>query len=87
MAKGANQKLKLLYLTKIFREQTDENHMLTISEIIERLSDYDVSADRKTLYTDFEELRHFGLDIISQQVGRQHYYYILGNARKRCLNY
>ena len=76
MSKGANQKLKLLYLTKIFREQTDEEHMLTIAEITEKLSAYDVSADRKTLYTDFEELRHFGLDIISQQIGRQHYYYL-----------
>lgn len=76
MSKGTNQKLKLLYLTKIFREQTDEEHMLTIAEIIEKLSAYDVSADRKTLYSDFEELRHFGLDIISQQIGRQHYYYL-----------
>lgn len=76
MSKGTNQKLKLLYLTKIFREQTDEEHMLTIAEITEKLSAYDVSADRKTLYTDFEELRHFGLDIISQQIGRQHYYYL-----------
>lgn len=76
MSKGTNQKLNLLYLTKIFREQTDEEHMLTIAEIIEKLSAYDVSADRKTLYTDFEELRHFGLDIISQQIGRQHYYYL-----------
>lgn len=76
MSKGTNQKLKLLYLTKIFREQTDEEHMLTIAEIIEKLSAYDVSADRKTLYTDFEELRHFGLDIISQQIGRRHYYYL-----------
>lgn len=76
MSKGTNQKLKLLYLTKIFREQTDEEHMLTIAEIIEKLSAYDVSADRKTLYTDLEELRHFGLDIISQQIGRQHYYYL-----------
>ena len=50
--------------------------MLTIAEIIEKLSAYDVSADRKTLYTDFEELRHFGLDIISQQIGRQYYYYL-----------
>ena len=76
MSKGTNQKLKLLYLTKIFREQTDEEHMLTIAEIIKKLSAYDVSADRKTLYTDFEELRHFGLDIISQQIGRQHYSYL-----------
>lgn len=37
------------YLTKIFREQTDENHMLNISEIIEKLGGYDASVDRKTL--------------------------------------
>ena len=61
MAKGANQKLKLLYLTKIFREQTDENHMLTISEITERLSDYAMEL----LTRHSSALRHFGLDIIS----------------------
>lgn len=76
MAKGINQKLKLLYLVRIFREQTDDNHMLTMSDIIEKLKGYDVNADRKTLYSDFEELRHFGLDIISEQIGRQHYYYL-----------
>lgn len=76
MAKGINQKLKLLYLVRIFREQTDDNHKLTMSDIIEKLKGYDVNADRKTLYSDFEELRHFGLDIISEQIGRQHYYYL-----------
>lgn len=76
MARGTNQKLKLLYLVKVFREQTDENHKLTIAEIIEKLSGFDVNADRKTIYSDLEELRHFGLDIISEQLGRQHYYYL-----------
>ncbi|MBQ3304394.1 MAG: WYL domain-containing protein, partial [Clostridia bacterium] len=61
MAKGANQKLKMLYLSKIFHEQTDEEHGLTMPQIIERLGEYDVNADRKTLYADFEELRRFGL--------------------------
>ena len=76
MAKGSNQKLKMLYLAKIFAEQTDEEHALTMQEIIARLNGFDVSADRKTLYLDFEELRRFGLDLISEQRGHNTYYYL-----------
>ena len=76
MAKGSNQKLKLLYLMKIFSTETDEEHMLTMSEIISRLAALGVNADRKTLYLDFEELRHFGLDIIGESTGRSFYYYL-----------
>ncbi|MDO4460161.1 MAG: WYL domain-containing protein [Clostridia bacterium] len=61
--KGKNQKLKMLYLAEIFRNYTDEKHGLTFKEIQAMLKDYDVSADRKTLYGDFEELRHYGMDI------------------------
>lgn len=78
MAKGSNQKLKMLYLAKIFTEETDDNHPLTMPEIIGKLKAYDVNADRKTIYMDLEELRTFGLDIISEQVGRKWYYYIGG---------
>lgn len=78
MAKGSNQKLKMLYLAKIFMEETDDNHPLTMPEIIAKLKAYDVNADRKTIYMDLEELRTFGLDIISEQVGRKWYYYIGG---------
>ena len=74
MPKGANQKLKMLYLSKLFHEQTDEEHGLTMPEIIAWLAEYDVNADRKTLYGDFEQLRRFGLDIISQHVGHNTYY-------------
>ena len=74
MAKGVNQKLKMLYLAKIFNEQTDEEHGLTMQQIIARLSGYDVNADRKTLYADFEELRRFGLDIVSEHAGHNTYY-------------
>ena len=74
MAKGENQKLKMLYLAKIFHEETDEEHGLTMPQIIARLADCDVKADRKTLYADFEELRRFGLDIISQHEGHNTYY-------------
>ena len=78
MARSSNQKLKLLYLMKIFSEETDEQHGLTLQEIISKLGAYDVNADRKTLYQDFEELRHFGIDIIKVQEGREHHYHIGG---------
>ncbi len=72
--KGENQKLKMLYLSRLFMEQTDDEHGLTMPEIIEKLAAHGVNADRKTLYMDLEELRRYGLDILSQQVGHKTYY-------------
>lgn len=76
MAKGEKQKQKLLYLAKILSEETDDQHSLTTQEIISRLSSYEVNVERKALYRDFEELKDFGLDIISEQVGRNVYYHL-----------
>ena len=76
MAKGPNQKLKLLYLMKIFMEETDDEHGLTMPQLIAKLNAYGVNADRKTMYQDMEELRTFGLDIIGEQEGRKWYYYL-----------
>lgn len=73
---GENQKLKMLYLVKIFSEETDDNHALTMPEIVDRLASYGVNADRKTLYQDFELLREFRFDIIAEHEGRSHYYYL-----------
>ena len=74
--KGENQKLKMLYLMKIFSEETDDLHALTMPQIIEKLADYGVNADRKTLYEDFRLLREFGADIIAEKVGRSYYYHL-----------
>lgn len=76
MARGSNQKLKMLYLMKIFMEETDDAHGLTMPQLIGKLNAYGVNADRKTMYQDMEELRTFGLDIISEQEGRKWYYYL-----------
>lgn len=76
MAKSSHQKLKLLYLAKIFHEYTDEEHGLSVQELIAKLSSYEINADRKTIYLDLEELRQFGLDIISSQEGRNGYYHL-----------
>ena len=74
--KGENQKLKMLYLVQLFSRETDDTHKLTMPEIISKLAADGVNADRKTLYQDFEELRRFGFDIISEKDGRNFYYYL-----------
>ena len=43
---GENQKLKMLYIMKIFEEETDDLHALTMPEIIDRLAACGVNADR-----------------------------------------
>lgn len=63
MAKGVNQKIKILYLMKIMLERTDDEHGLTLEEISNALGEYGVEAERKTLYDDIETLRVFGLDV------------------------
>ncbi|MBQ6439555.1 MAG: WYL domain-containing protein [Mogibacterium sp.] len=74
--KGENQKLKMLYLVQLFSRETDDTHKLTMPEIIAKLATDGVNADRKTLYQDFDELRRFGFDIISEKDGRNYYYYL-----------
>lgn len=74
--KGENQKLKMLYIMQLFSRETDDTHKLTMPEIITKLAAEGVNADRKTLYQDFEELRRFGFDIISEKEGRNYYYYL-----------
>lgn len=74
MARSSRQKQKLLYLQKIMLEKTDENHGLTIKEIIELLAGYDIKAERKTLYEDLEILQTFGLDICKTRTSTVKYY-------------
>ncbi len=57
------QKLKLLYLAQILREETDDDHGLTGPQLIEKLAEHGVGVERKTLYNDIECLRTFGMDI------------------------
>ena len=76
MAAGENQKLKMLYLQKILSEETDAEHGLSAQEIIGKLEEYGVNEDRKTLYRDFAELERYGLEILSEQTGRNVFYHL-----------
>ena len=63
MARGVNQKIRLLYLMRIMLERTDDEHGLTLEEITAALAEYGIEAERKTLYDDIETLQIFGIDI------------------------
>ncbi len=77
MAKGSNQKLKILYLMKTMLEETDETHSISMPEIIAKLNGYGVTAERKSLYSDMESLRQYGMDIIGEQQERTYYYRVV----------
>ncbi len=76
MPKGTNQKLKLYYLSQIMIQKTDDEHYLTMPEILKLLEEYGVTADRKSIYDDFEVLRNLGIDVIGEQDGRKYYYHV-----------
>lgn len=63
MAKSANQKLKCLYLRQYLLENTDEEHSVTIPDMIAALARHDIAAERKSLYDDLEGLRQSGLEV------------------------
>lgn len=75
MAKASNQKLKLLYLLRFLTQRSDEEHPVSMQQIIEELARNGISAERKSIYDDVEALRLFGVDII-QVKGKNGGYYI-----------
>lgn len=74
MAARRGQKVKLLYIIKILSEHTDEEHPLSAVEICEKLSAYDITAERKAIYNDIENLISFGYDIIHTRVPKNGYF-------------
>ena len=77
MSRGTNQKFKFTYLMKIMLAKTDDDHALTMPQIIEELEKHGVTAERKSIYTDFADMTEkFGIEIIKEQMGRETYYHV-----------
>ncbi len=77
MSRGTKQKFKFTYLMKIMLAKTDDEHALTLSQIMTELEKYGVTAERKSLYTDFQDMtEYFGIEIIKEQIGRETYYHV-----------
>ena len=63
MANSGNQKQKLLCLMRMLQEETDQSQGLSMPQIIERLEEEGIRAERKALYRDLQALRDAGFDI------------------------
>ncbi|MBQ7796228.1 MAG: WYL domain-containing transcriptional regulator [Lachnospiraceae bacterium] len=71
---GPNQKMKILYLLQILRERTDENHIMSATDLSNALKEYGISAERKSIYSDIEALQSFGVYIVQKKGSTPGYY-------------
>ena len=69
MAKYPRQKLKLFYLRDFLLRSSDEEHLVTIKDMIAHLASHDISAERKSLYSDLSLLQDYGMDIVRTPKG------------------
>ena len=76
MPRSSFQKLKIIYIMEYLLKNSDEDHAVTTNQIIAYLKSHDITAERKTVYSDVDALRDFGLDIIRVSEGNNHGYYV-----------
>ncbi|MGN0162830.1 MAG: helix-turn-helix transcriptional regulator [Candidatus Ornithomonoglobus sp.] len=77
MPRTERQKLKLYFIIELFKKKTDEDHPISISEIIDYLAELGIKAERKSIYRDIEAMNELGYDII--QVHNKRFTYYLAN--------
>ena len=80
MPKGSNQKFKLYRLAQIMLERTDEEHYISMPEIMAALSEYDVTADRKSIYNDLRDLSVFGIEVEGEPIGNRYHYHVTNRS-------
>ncbi|MBO5299009.1 MAG: WYL domain-containing protein, partial [Clostridia bacterium] len=59
----SGRKLKILYLLQVLYKKSDENDPVSVETIISELAKYNISAERKSIYSDIAALREFGIEI------------------------
>lgn len=69
-------KLRLFCLQELFLRETDDEHRLSMREIIARLNAQGIPADRRTVYADLALLQMRNMDIMRARVGRQQVYWL-----------
>ena len=77
MPKGTNQKFKLYRLAQIMLEKTDDDHYITMPEILSSLEAYSVTADRKSIYNDLRDLEVLGIEVEGEPIGGRYHYHVL----------
>lgn len=74
MPKSKLQKLKLLYLRDYLRQNTDEEHPASMTELIDFLHSKGIQAERKSIYADFLSLYEYGMEVLYRRKEPSGYY-------------
>lgn len=76
MARENFRKVKLLKLLEMLRQNTDEQHAMSTSEIIHNLAQMEIPCDRRTLSQDISTLNNLGYEIMVTTSGHEKAYYV-----------
>ena len=68
-------KITILKIWEILTQQTDEEHPMPSTVLLERLLEYGISCDRRTLYSNIETLNEYGYEVLSRR-SRQNEYWV-----------
>lgn len=74
MSKKKFQKIKLLKIWELLCNESNEDNPIDSITIIDRLQEQGISCDRKTLYSDIEELNRHGYKVYVKRSRRNQYY-------------
>lgn len=77
MPRGTNQKFKLYRLAQIMLEETDDDHYISMPQIMEALGRYGITADRKSIYKDLRDLEDIGIEVEGEPVGNRYHYHVI----------
>ena len=72
-------RIKLLKIWELLCQETDEEHPMESTAIIEKLNDMGIPCNRKTLYSDIQVLCDCGYEVLHQR-GRKNSYYVLDRS-------
>ncbi len=70
------QKIKLLKLYELLRNETDESHPISRRDLCDRLNGLGISSNVRTLSKDIEVLQENGFEIMSYLKDKERFYYI-----------
>lgn len=70
-----SKKNRILYIEKLLTEQTDEQHPVTVTNILTYLDGLGITANRRTVMSDISQLQEVGLDVVCNK-SRQNQYFI-----------
>ena len=76
MAQANSNKIKLLKLMEMLRQETDEAHPLRRTEICERLAKDGIGCDIRTLSKDIAVLNSYGFEVMIRKEDHENFYYV-----------